>query len=113
MIIFSDVTKMFKGRIALQNVNFAINPGEFVCVTGPSGAGKSTIVHLLICAEVPTKGIIEVDGQNLAKIPHAVLQLYRRRTGVVFQDYKLLSDRTVYDNIAFAMEVSGDPTSII
>lgn len=113
MIVFSDVTKNFKGREALKNVNFSVNPGEFVCITGPSGAGKSTIVHLLICAETPTSGSIEVDGQNLANVPHAVLQLYRRRTGVVFQDYKLLSDRTVYDNIAFAMEVSGDPPSLI
>ncbi len=113
MIIFSDVTKKFKGRTALQGVSFSMNPGEFVCITGPSGAGKSTVVHLLIRAEVPTSGTVEVDGQNLARVPHPVLQLYRRRTGVVFQDYKLLSDRTVYDNIAFAMEVCGDPAPVI
>lgn len=108
MIEFQNVTKKFRGIVAVDDVSFTIHPGEFVCLTGPSGAGKSTIVHLLIRAEVPSSGAVLIDGQNLAKIPLSVLQLFRRRTGVVFQDGKLLSDRTVYENIAFAMEVCGD-----
>lgn len=107
MIVFSSVTKEFLGNTVLGGISFQIQPGEFVCLTGPSGAGKSTIVHLLICAEVPTSGTIEVDGADLAALPRPVLQMYRRKMGVLFQDYKLLSDRTVAENIAFALEVSG------
>lgn len=113
MISFTGVSKEYGGREVLTDVNFQINPGEFVCLTGPSGAGKSTIVHLLIRADVPTKGAIDVDGANLAKLPPPILQLYRRRTGVVFQDYKLLPDRTVEENIAFALEVCGEPDEIV
>lgn len=108
MIVFTSLTKKFGDRLVLDQLSFRIDPGEFVCVTGPSGAGKSTVIHLLIRAEVPTEGSVEVDGVDLAQLPPSVLQLYRRRTGVVFQDYKLLSDRTVYENVAFAMEVCGD-----
>lgn len=107
MISFSGVSKVFDGRAVLSDVSFDITPGEFVCITGPSGAGKSTILHLLIRAEIPTEGVIEVDGANIALLPPPILQLYRQRTGVVFQDYKLLPDRTVEENIAFALEVCG------
>ena len=107
MISFKGVSKVFDGREVLAGLTFDINPGEFVCVTGPSGAGKSTILHLLIRAEVATGGVIEVDGADLALLPPPILQLYRQRTGVVFQDYKLLPDRTVEENIAFALEVCG------
>lgn len=107
MISFMGVTKEFGGRAVLDNLSFQINPGEFVCLTGPSGAGKSTIVHLLIRAEVPTKGTIEVDGADITHLPPGVLQLYRKRTGVLFQDYKLLPDRTVEENVAFPLEVCG------
>lgn len=113
MISFTGVSKEYGGREVLSDLNFQINPGEFICVTGPSGAGKSTIVHLLIRADVPTKGMIEVDGANLAMLPPSILQLYRRRTGVVFQDYKLLPDRTVEENIAFALEVCGEPDEVV
>ncbi len=113
MITFRDVTKKFDGRTVLDRVSFTVNPGEFVCITGPSGAGKSTLVHLFIRAEVPTDGVIEVDGQDLAKLPRPILQLYRRRTGVVFQDYKLLPDRTIFENTAFPMEACGDSTAAI
>jgi cell division transport system ATP-binding protein len=113
MIAFSSVTKEYRGRPVVDNVSFTINPGEFVCVTGPSGAGKSTIIHLLIRAELPTAGTIEVDGADIAKLPVPILQMYRRRTGVVFQDYKLLNDRTVAENVAFALEVCGEPDAVI
>lgn len=113
MISFSAVTKEYGGREALTGLSFQINPGEFVCLTGPSGAGKSTIIHLLIRAEVPSSGVIEVDGANLAALPPSILQLYRRRTGVVFQDYKLLPDRTVEENVAFALEVCGESDDVV
>lgn len=107
MIVFSSVTKEFRGKAVLSDLSFSIAPGEFVCITGPSGAGKSTVIHLLIRAEQPTAGTIEVDGADIATLPVPVLQTYRRRMGVVFQDYKLLLDRTVEENIAFALEVAG------
>ncbi|MBP9773327.1 MAG: ATP-binding cassette domain-containing protein [Candidatus Peribacteraceae bacterium] len=113
MIVFSSVTKSFERRMVLDHINLRIEPGEFVCLTGPSGAGKSTMIQLLIRADFPTSGVIEVDGVNLGKLPASILQMYRRRTGVVFQDYKLLSDRTVYENVAFAMEVCGDSDKAI
>lgn len=113
MISFSGVSKEYDGREVLSDVSFQINPGEFVCITGPSGAGKSTIIHLLIRAEVPSKGTIDIDGANLATLPPSILQLYRRRTGVVFQDYKLLPDRTVEENIGFALEVCGEPDDVV
>lgn len=113
MISFQGVTKVFDGREVLSDLSFDVQPGDFVCLTGPSGAGKSTIVHLLIRAELPTKGIIEVDGANIASLPPTILQLYRQRTGVVFQDYKLLPDRTVEENVSFALEVCGIPEDAV
>ncbi len=113
MIVLTSVTKEYAGRVVLDHVSFTVQPGEFVCLTGPSGAGKSTIVNLLIRAELPTEGTIMIDEADLAKLPSSVLQLYRRRTGVLFQDYKLLSDRTVAENIAFALEVCDIPDSEI
>lgn len=113
MIVFSNVTKEFDDRTVLDNVSFTIGPGEFVCITGPSGAGKSTIIHMLIRAEMPTTGSIEVDGADITKLPSSLLQVYRRKTGVVFQDYKLLADRTVYENVAFVAEAWGEHDSVI
>ena len=85
MIVFSSVTKKFADHVVVDSVTFTIQPGEFVCLTGPSGAGKSTIVHLLIRAELPTSGTIEVDGADLATLPRSILQMYRRKTGVLFR----------------------------
>ncbi len=113
MIAFSEVSKSFDGRMILDKVSFSVDPGEFVCITGPSGAGKSTIVQMLIRACVPTSGSVQVDGIDLAKLPPDVLQLYRRRTGVMFQDYRLLQHLTTEENVAFAMEVCGDPDELI
>lgn len=113
MIIFSHVTKEYDGVVAIDDLSMTIGPGEFVCLTGPSGAGKSSIVNLLIRAENATSGSIEVDGADLTKIPMGILQLYRRKTGVLFQDYKLLPDRTVRENIAFPLEVVGDSDDAI
>lgn len=113
MISFQNVTKEFDGRIVLDNVTCSIEPGEFVCLTGPSGAGKSTMIQLLIRAHVPSSGTILVDSADIALLPAPLLQMYRQRVGVLFQDYKLLPDRTVYENIAYPMEVCGEPDEII
>lgn len=107
MIIFKDVLKKFGKHTVLDNVNFVVEGGEFVSVTGPSGAGKSTIINLLIGADKPNSGMISVDGYEINKMSNSVLQYYRRKIGIVFQDYKLLPNKTVYENIAFAMEVCG------
>lgn len=113
MISFQNVTKDFDGRIVLDNVTCDIQPGEFVCLTGPSGAGKSTLIQLLIRAHVPTSGTILVDSADISLLPPPLLQMYRQRVGVLFQDYKLLPDRTVYENIAYPMEVCGEPDETI
>ena len=113
MISFQNVTKDFDGRIVLDNVTCSIEPGEFVCLTGPSGAGKSTMIQLLIRAHVPTSGGILGDSSDISLLPAPRLQMGRQRVGVLFQDYKLLPDRTVYENIAYPMEVCGEPDDVI
>ena len=87
--------------------------GEFVCIIGPSGAGKTTLVSLLIGAEQPTHGSVEIDGVDLKAVPPTAMQLFRRRIGVVFQDYKLLKNRTVAENVAFPLEVCAIPDAVI
>jgi cell division transport system ATP-binding protein len=107
MIVLKNVSKAYGKMKVLSDVSFQVQPREFVCVTGPSGAGKSTLIHLLIGAEEASSGIVEVDGVDLRTVPPGAMQLYRRRVGVVFQDYKLLQHRTVYENVAFPLEVAG------
>ncbi len=107
MIELKDVTKSFGRLVVLQNLTLRIDPGEFVCVTGPSGAGKSTFLSLLVGAQDVTSGSVLVDGVNLRTVPSGALQVFRRRVGIVFQDYKLLQNRTVEENIAFPLEVCG------
>jgi cell division transport system ATP-binding protein len=109
MLVLKNVSMVFRKRVVLENVSCRIDPKEFVCVTGPSGAGKTTLMSLLIGALRPTSGTIEVDGVDLKKVPTIALQLFRRRVGVVFQDYKLLPNRTVRENILFPLEVCGAP----
>ncbi len=104
MIRFQNVIKRFGHRTVLDRVNFEINPREFVVLTGPSGSGKSTVVALLIGAEKPDFGYVEVDNLLVNEMSDDTLQLYRRRVGVAFQDYKLLPKKTVFENVAFAME---------
>lgn len=107
MILFQSVTKKYHHKTVLSELNFTVRGQEFVSITGPSGAGKSTIINLLIGVEKPTHGLISVDGYEISKMPPSLLQYYRRRIGIVFQDYKLLPKKTVAENIAFAMEVCG------
>lgn len=107
MIIFENVTKRYGQRVVLDNVNLMVSPGEFVTVTGPSGAGKSTLINALIGAENIQRGHISVDSYIINSLKEKSLQYYRRKIGTVFQDYKLLPQKNVYENVAFAMEVCG------
>lgn len=113
MIVFENVTKRY-GRVAvLDRLNLSILRGEFVSVIGPSGAGKSTLIHCLSGAEKIQHGKISVDGYVVNEMDERALQYFRRRIGVVFQDYKLLPQKNVYENVAFALEVCGYETADI
>jgi len=102
------VTKQYSGEApALRDVSLRVEKGEFVFITGPSGAGKSTLIRLIFCAESATSGQLLVFGRNLAKVKPAQIPYLRRAIGVVFQDFKLLPDRTVAENVAFPLEVRG------
>lgn len=105
MIKFERVSKKFGDIVALRSVSFEIKPGEFVFITGPSGAGKTTIVRLILKEILPSEGKIEVFGEDFEKLPSKKLPQYRQKLGVVFQDYKLLGDRTVFENVALPLEV--------
>lgn len=106
MIKMEHVSKTYQtGLPALNDINIHIRPGEFVFITGTSGSGKSTIIKLLLDELKPTKGKIFVNGKNLEKISHRNIPYYRRNIGVVFQDFRLLQDRNVYENVAFALKV--------
>lgn len=110
MIIFDQVTKTYPpDHTVLDNVSFHINPGEFVVLTGPSGAGKTTIARLLIKDVKPTSGSIKVDDQDIEKITKKETSALRRKIGVVFQDYKIIPDKTVFENIALALEIIEYP----
>ncbi len=97
------------GKVALRDIELSLAEGEFVFLVGPSGAGKSTLLRLLIRDELPTSGEVIVDGADLARVPRRRVPELRRRIGIVFQDFKLLPARTVRDNVAFALEVTGTP----
>lgn len=106
MLEFRSVTKTYGQIEALAGVNFRIAKGEFVSLVGPSGAGKSTIVKLLIREETPSKGQIMVANRDITQLSRWELPFYRRQLGVVFQDFRLLPNKSVYENVAFALEVS-------
>lgn len=102
------MTKIYpNGTVALKHVDLEINDGEFVFVTGHSGAGKSSLIHLLLCEDVPTHGDLYVNEINTKSLSHRQIPKYRRKLGVVFQDFRLIPNLNVYDNIAFAMRVVG------
>ncbi|MBO4413933.1 MAG: cell division ATP-binding protein FtsE [Clostridia bacterium] len=114
MIEFNNVTKVYpNGTEALKGVNLKINDGEFVFIVGASGAGKSTLTKLLTREERVTGGTLTVGNFNLTKMPERRVPYYRRQIGVVFQDFRLLSDMTVYENVAFAMRVIGESEKAI
>jgi cell division transport system ATP-binding protein len=108
IIELAGVAKRFQGGdVALDGVSFSVAPGEFVFLVGASGSGKSTTMRLLIKETEPTEGAVRVAGRDLTTIPRKKVPFYRRNLGVVFQDYKLLPNRTVYDNVAYALQVTG------
>lgn len=107
LIEFNNITKEYEpGFKALDDISFKVDDGEFVFLVGPSGAGKSTVVKLLIKEDVPNAGEILFAEQNIREIPSTDLNYLRRRIGVVFQDFKLLETRTVFENVAVALEVA-------
>jgi cell division transport system ATP-binding protein len=114
MIKCEHVAKVYKDSVtALQDVNLEINKGEFVFIVGPSGSGKSTFIRLLLKEEEPTSGDIFVAGKNIRKLTRWKVPELRRNIGTVFQDFKLLPNRTVFQNVAFALEVIGKPKHVV
>lgn len=107
LIEFRDVTMLYGSRPAVKDVNLTINEGEFVCLVGQSGVGKTTLIKLLTKQETANHGEIYVAGRNLADLRDKEVPFYRRKIGVVFQDFKLLPQKTVWENVAFALEVCG------
>ncbi len=113
LIVLENVTKSYQtlnGAHALNGVNLKIKKGEFVFIVGDSGSGKSTLIKLMLRELVPTTGEIYVNGENLARLKHRQVPMYRRNLGVVFQDFRLLKDRNVYENVAFAQRIVQTPS---
>lgn len=111
MISFCDITKIYqaglKPILALQDVSFEVKPQEFVSIVGRSGAGKTTLLKLLLAEEMPTKGSILFEGADVHQLNSSDLPYFRRKIGAVFQDYKLLCQKTTFENIAYVLEVVG------
>src|SRR5581483_2546713 len=114
MIRLENVTKSYKGTtVALRDCSVDIQKGEFVCLVGPSGSGKSTFLRLLTKEEQPETGRIWVAGKDIAQLSHWKVPYLRRNIGAIFQDFKLLPNKTVYENVAFALEVIGRPKHVV
>jgi cell division transport system ATP-binding protein len=110
VIAFSNVSKRYPGALqALFDVSFVVNPGEFVFLTGHSGAGKSTLMKLIAAIETPTSGSVLVNGQNVGAMKKTAIPYLRRNLGLIFQDQKLLYDRTVFDNVMLPLAITGFP----
>jgi cell division transport system ATP-binding protein len=110
VLVMHDVSKQYpNGKMALRDVDFVVPEGDFVFLVGPSGAGKSTLIKLLIRDELATRGEVVLDGQDLARLPRRHVPRMRRKIGIIFQDFKLLPTKTVWENVAFALEVTGTP----
>jgi cell division transport system ATP-binding protein len=110
VVVLHDVTKRYpNGKLALRDVDLVVPEGDFVFLVGPSGAGKSTLMKLLIRDELATRGSVVVDGHDLARLPRRMVPRVRRKIGIVFQDFKLLPRKSVRENVAFALEVTGTP----
>jgi len=114
MIEFTHVGKRYPGGTeALLGINLEIDQGEMVFLTGHSGAGKSTLLRLISLIERPTRGSITVNGREVSKLPHRSIPYYRRKLGVIFQDHRLLPERSVFDNVALPLQICGtDPRTI-
>jgi cell division transport system ATP-binding protein len=114
VVVLHDVTMRYpNGRLALREVDLVVPEGDFVFLVGPSGAGKSTLMKLLIRDELATHGHVVVDGDDLARLKRRQVPRVRRKIGVVFQDFKLLPRKSVWENVSFALEVTGTPRAKI
>ena len=114
MICFDNLSKRYPGGFeALKNVSFEMDAGEMAFLTGHSGAGKSTLLKMLMLMERPTSWNLLINGKNLNRLSNSQIPIYRRQVGVVFQNHQLLLDRTVFDNVALPLQVSGYPSSEI
>ena len=114
VVEFKDVTKVYDGgSVAVQSASMRIGRGEFVFLVGPTGCGKSTCIRLLMKELEPSRGEISIAGRPLSEVPRSRVPYLRRNLGVVFQDYKLLPNRTVYDNVAYSLQVIGESRSTI
>ena len=113
MIEFFHVSKSYNGRPALQDVGLKIEKGEFVFLTGSSGAGKTTLLRLIFCADTPDEGQILVNNRNVLHLKKSAVPLLRRTMGFVFQDFRLLPKKTVFENVALALKVSGVPEGVL
>jgi cell division transport system ATP-binding protein len=110
VVLLHDVTKAYpNGNVALREVDLFVPEGDFLFLVGPSGAGKSTLIKLLIRDELATRGQVVVDGHDLARLRRRNIPKIRRKIGIVFQDFKLLPTKSVWENVAFALEVTGTP----
>jgi cell division transport system ATP-binding protein len=110
VLVLHDVTKQYpNGNVALRDVDLVIPEGDFVFLVGPSGAGKSTLIKLLIRDELATRGAVVLDGQDVARLGRRQVPKMRRKIGIIFQDFKLLPNKNVWENVAFALEVTGTP----
>jgi cell division transport system ATP-binding protein len=110
VLVLHEVTKTYpNGKTALEDIDLIVPEGDFVFLVGPSGAGKSTLIKLLIRDELATQGAVIVDGQDLARLPRRSVSMVRRKIGIVFQDFKLLPTKSVWENVSFALEVTGTP----
>lgn len=108
MIVFDRVSKVYPDNsVALEEVTFSIEPREFISIVGPSGAGKTTLLKLFLAEEKPTDGVIYYESLNIQALGKKEINEFRRKVGMVFQDYRLLPNKTVYENIAFTMEAAG------
>lgn len=107
MIFFDNVTKLYSDHAALSDVSFGIESGEFLSIVGHSGAGKTTLLRLLLAEDKPTSGAVFFEQTNVHRIRSSKVPAYRRKIGTVFQDFRLLPNKTAYENIAFAMEAAG------
>ncbi len=107
MIYFDKVTKRYGDTMALEEVTLSVAPKEFVSIVGHSGAGKTTLLKLLLAEERPSDGTVFFESVDVNELPSSALHHYRRRIGMVFQDFRLIPNKTAYENIAFAMEAAG------